>query len=63
MRDSLTEGVKNCNIFVYFDKMHVNCCKMCVVCNKVKLSQIPLMLPEFTHLIFTTINSHLSLLT
>ena len=26
-----TEGVKNCNIYMCFNKMPVRCCKICVV--------------------------------
>jgi hypothetical protein len=34
-QDRPSEGVKNYNIYVCFDKMSVKCCTMCVVCSKV----------------------------
>ena len=37
--------------YVYFDKIYVRCCQMCIVCSKVNFSQISLILLKFTYFI------------
>jgi hypothetical protein len=60
--DRPVTGVKNCKLYVLFDRMYVRYGIICLICNKIKF------ITNFTHVTrihifaFTTINTHFPLL-